>query len=121
MRAVVAEVREEGFSERLIHPEDYRGLRGAAKALATTIPFESSTRVRRKDGTYRGSWSHYKPMARCEQPPHTLVFASHHCIDDNKGFGSTKLRQGPAELRQLIDFYAQVCWSSDGEARAPGE
>jgi len=110
----LAEVREEGFRERIIHPDDLQRLREPRqRALATAIPFEIEQRVRRKDGTYRWFLSHYNPWLDASNRP-TRWYSTATDIDDHK-HSENKLRQDERELRQLIDFMPQCVLVLDGD------
>src|SRR5258708_20513273 len=99
----VGGVREEGFRERIIHPDDLQRLRELRqRALANAIPFEIEQRVRRKDGTYRWFLSQYNPLLDAGNRP-TRWYSTATDIDDHK-HSENKRRQDERELPQLIDF-----------------
>ena len=110
----VEEVRNEGFRERIIHPEDLERLREFRQsALALTAPFELEQRVRRKDGTYRWFLSQYNPLLDANGRT-TRWYSTATDIDDHK-HSENKLRQDERELRQLIDFMPQCVLVLDGD------
>src|SRR5271169_1227611 len=110
----LAEVRGEGFRERIIHPDDLQKLGELRqRALANAIPFELEQRVRRKDGTYRWFLSQYNPLLDASNRL-TRWYSTATDIDDHK-HSENKLRQDERELRQLIDFMPQCVLVLDGD------
>lgn len=78
------DVRAEGFSARVTHPDDLEKLLGEYQRGASRgASFQIEARLRRKDGQYRWFLIHYNP-ARDEQGRITLWYVTATDIEDRK-------------------------------------
>ena len=97
----LADVRAEGFRERVFHPEDLERVRDERqKALTMGEPFEIEQRARRNDGQYRWFLIRYNPL-RDDSGQVIRWYATGTDIEDRKQ-AEEKMRNENLALREVI-------------------
>jgi formate hydrogenlyase transcriptional activator len=96
------DVKEEGFRERVFHPDDVERVREERQAaLLRGVPFENEQRVRRKDGQYRWFFIRYNALLD-EQGRPIRWYAAGIDIEDRKQ-AEEKIQKENLALREEID------------------
>ncbi len=111
----LADVRAEGFRERIFHPDDLESVReDREKALATGEPFEIEQRMRRNDGQYRWFLIRYNPL-RDDNGLVMRWYATGTDIEDRK-VNEEKMRNENSALREVIadpSMFEEIVGSSE--------
>jgi PAS domain S-box-containing protein len=96
------DVKEEGFRERVFHPDDVERVREERQAaLLRGVPFENEQRVRRKDGQYRWFFIRYNALLD-EQGRPIRWYTAGIDIEDRKQ-AEEKIQKENLALREEID------------------
>lgn len=97
----LADVRAQGFRERVFHPDDLERVRAEHQtAFATGEPFEIELRIRRNDGQYRWFLNRYNPL-RDDHGQILRWYATGTDIEDRKQ-AEEKMRNENLALREVI-------------------